>query len=367
MTDFLDRLLLRSSARGERVRPRRASLFEPEEPDVSLGAAAPPSIEEPAVVVDGEDHQPSGTEPAFPPPAHRPARASGAAARDRGRPDARAAPPARDVVRGRPVTSTEARPGPLPSARRPEPTRLPRPDPAGSSPAVRHTSERDPTPPSDVKADLPLGLPRAQEPVPRRHREERLGAPAVSELPRAILEAATQTFAGESRLPPSASDGPSPAWHLSPENGQTTSHHPVPSRRSEVAAGSNARGLAGPSVLPGAASSRSTVMPARTRPERPSGPGSGAIGARGSEDADAQRGTTHLVRPAASESRGEPHGGPPAPTRREAEAASEPIVQVTIGRVDVRATVPPPPPGRARPAPRLSLDEYLRHRSSGRR
>ena len=47
-----------------------------------------------------------------------------------------------------------------------------------------------------------------------------------------------------------------------------------------------------------------------------------------------------------------------------------PAVRVTIGRIEVRAVVPPPqaPP---RPAPRgpapLALDEYLEQRRSGRR
>jgi hypothetical protein len=46
-------------------------------------------------------------------------------------------------------------------------------------------------------------------------------------------------------------------------------------------------------------------------------------------------------------------------------AAAEPVIQVTIGRVEVRAAAPPasPPPPRPAPAPpRMTLDEYLRAR-----
>ena len=54
----------------------------------------------------------------------------------------------------------------------------------------------------------------------------------------------------------------------------------------------------------------------------------------------------------------------PPPVRPEAPAA-EPVIQVTIGRIEVRATPPPAQPSRPRPAalPALSLEEYLRRRS----
>jgi hypothetical protein len=58
----------------------------------------------------------------------------------------------------------------------------------------------------------------------------------------------------------------------------------------------------------------------------------------------------------------------PRPVRAEVSPAP-PSVQVTIGRVEVRAILTPPvPPQRRPPArPRLSLDEYLRQRHSSRR
>jgi hypothetical protein len=52
----------------------------------------------------------------------------------------------------------------------------------------------------------------------------------------------------------------------------------------------------------------------------------------------------------------------------QAGQAPEPTIRVTIGRIEVRATAPAPPPApAARPAgPRLTLEEYLRRRNEGR-
>ncbi len=61
---------------------------------------------------------------------------------------------------------------------------------------------------------------------------------------------------------------------------------------------------------------------------------------------------------------------PAAPPAEAAAADAEHVVQVTIGRIDVRAVHPRPAPARARrePAqPRVSLEEYLRRRREGRR
>jgi hypothetical protein len=48
--------------------------------------------------------------------------------------------------------------------------------------------------------------------------------------------------------------------------------------------------------------------------------------------------------------------------------APEPTIRVTIGRIEVRATAPAPPPApAARPTgPRLTLEEYMRRRNEGR-
>jgi hypothetical protein len=62
---------------------------------------------------------------------------------------------------------------------------------------------------------------------------------------------------------------------------------------------------------------------------------------------------------------------PPAePTRTSrARDAAQPVIRVTIGRVEVKANMPPPPPPRARSTPRkpaLSLSAYLQQRREGR-
>ena len=58
----------------------------------------------------------------------------------------------------------------------------------------------------------------------------------------------------------------------------------------------------------------------------------------------------------------------PAPRPREPQREAEPTIQVTIGRVEVRAVPAETPVRPARPAPlSLSLEDYLRQRNGGRR
>ncbi len=62
---------------------------------------------------------------------------------------------------------------------------------------------------------------------------------------------------------------------------------------------------------------------------------------------------------------------PPQPATElpAADAPPEPTIRVSIGRIDVRVADPPPakPSPAQRQAPQLSLDEYLRLRSGGKR
>jgi hypothetical protein len=58
-----------------------------------------------------------------------------------------------------------------------------------------------------------------------------------------------------------------------------------------------------------------------------------------------------------------------APLPAALESSSAPVVQVTIGRIEVRAVTPPAPPkpAPARSVPAMSLDEYLQRRNGGKR
>jgi hypothetical protein len=57
---------------------------------------------------------------------------------------------------------------------------------------------------------------------------------------------------------------------------------------------------------------------------------------------------------------------PDGDRRQSASEAKEPAVHVTIGRIDVRAVLPDPPPlPVARPEPRLTIEEYSRQRREG--
>jgi hypothetical protein len=62
-----------------------------------------------------------------------------------------------------------------------------------------------------------------------------------------------------------------------------------------------------------------------------------------------------------------PYLGPTPPAPAQAAAQLEPTIQVTIGRIEVRATPPAQPPKQRSEPPVMSLDEYLRQRSGERR
>ena len=57
------------------------------------------------------------------------------------------------------------------------------------------------------------------------------------------------------------------------------------------------------------------------------------------------------------------------PRVHQTKADQGPTVRVTIGRIEVRAALPPAPPQRAQPVRRrplaLPLDQYLKRRSEG--
>nr|MDQ3744997.1 hypothetical protein [Acidobacteriota bacterium] len=61
----------------------------------------------------------------------------------------------------------------------------------------------------------------------------------------------------------------------------------------------------------------------------------------------------------------------PLPPRDDgaADTSAGGVIRVTIGRIEVHAVTPPPPTPKpyAPPAPKLSLEEYLRQHNGGRR
>lgn len=71
-----------------------------------------------------------------------------------------------------------------------------------------------------------------------------------------------------------------------------------------------------------------------------------------------------LVKPTMGPSDAHPEGDPRRPPPPE---PPPPIIRVNIGRVEVRAVTPPPQRQQAATPARLSLDDYLRSRSGGRR
>lgn len=64
-------------------------------------------------------------------------------------------------------------------------------------------------------------------------------------------------------------------------------------------------------------------------------------------------------------------GRPPGERTPPRDQEAPPVIEITIGRVEVKAVYPPAPPSRPREAgpvaPRLSLEDYLRNQNGGRR
>jgi hypothetical protein len=87
----------------------------------------------------------------------------------------------------------------------------------------------------------------------------------------------------------------------------------------------------------------------------------------------ARQGASHPATPAgrAAPVRGPERGAADATVSPAPPPAPPPAIEITIGRVEVRAVQRPAPPPRpapaAPPAPRLSLEEYLQNQSEGRR
>jgi hypothetical protein len=144
-------------------------------------------------------------------------------------------------------------------------------------------------------------------------------------------------------------------------------------RGSDLRARGSAGWLPSPAAAPPAAPESARVAPAAPgAPGRAprSGPGSRS----GPEAPAGEPAPAALARPAARARLAPlPPPEPAAAGGRArglgADGAAEPVVHVTIGRLEVRAAEParPAPPRRSLAAPSVSLDDYLRRRREGRR
>lgn len=103
-----------------------------------------------------------------------------------------------------------------------------------------------------------------------------------------------------------------------------------------------------------------TVTASSQNVEQPIKPVSASGETRWSAIAPASTRTTVVAQPQVR-----PHVQPAVPIPIEPKAAPNPTIRVTIGRIDVRAILPSAPPSQrtVRPAPKMSLDDYLRSRS----
>jgi hypothetical protein len=316
LSDFLSRLAHRSQGAARLAAPRQRSRFEQE---------APP--------------------PVRPEPAAGDAIAAGAA------PDP--LPPASPAAEGRPAPSR-----PAPTIVRPEAAVPPaRPAaPARPTAAVRPRAARPYEPPAPGKSperqgerpDLSPGVrERSAEgrPEPRQIRERRAAEPAP---PSPAEEAA----APPRDNPPLAASRPAAAAH------ETATFRlpgqPAPSR-ADLAAGPMRELAPSAALLP------------RLRPaENPA-----AEKRRPSPDAGEGHGREiPPALPAPTAVAALPAAAAPAPRRRpEDAAAGEPVIEVKIGRLEVKAAPPPAPPAAPRRpgASRLSLRDYLRAHNERRR
>jgi len=259
----------------------------------------------------------------------------------------------------------ERRPRALFEPQRPEPaarieeiaqdTSADEPRVAAAASHAAHPSLERPIDRPLLPAVAPLARPVGREPAPARHESmpARPALLAVEPLPASRRGSASTD-----------DDAPRSPRRSSTPEARDTSREPAP-RRAETA---NAALPTAP-VRP-----RSAEATAREpRPREASTPASPAVTTvqhvhhHHAASPAAARATTPVVCPAVLLAKA---AQSPPPRREPAAApASPPPVQITIGRVEVRAVHAPAERARsaAPAAPRLSLDDYLRRRSGGSR
>jgi hypothetical protein len=223
----------------------------------------------------------------------------------------------------------------------------PRPEVDGGTPASRAVTPR--TLPGGEERPAPLPVASRVEPqLPKRTPIERTGEGEQESRPRVVRQEV-----GEARPEPLVRVEPRPVFEAAPERLPARGRDPEP-----------------PSAPP--AASRPAVPPPQPelRAQRSEAP----------RESERQRAVT--IEPYVRPRQESPATGPPAseivpavsplaapPTSRTpAEQLPIPRVQVSIGRVEVRAVFAPAPVApllRPRPGPAMSLDEYLKQRDGG--
>lgn len=313
MSDFLDNLLAKSAPTAEVVRPRLASIFEPlpgtawtpAAPRLGRGAVGEPPPWEEDVPV------PPGAGTGFAPPGSGP------------NPSLWAASPAPAFAR------SASPPGALRSNPRP-PVGAVRPPPPQPEAVLRP----GPAKPPAGMGGSPAALPAAARPLPSR-------AMPSAQTPPAGLPAARLAL-------PAASPAEQPVGVQDPIRPAGTSEH---WRRPAAEAPSLNEELGGPAkVTPVLIQAGPLVVTARIHrsapPEPlPAAPLGLAVGPLSAANPDR------------------------VADRKDAQIPPEPTIQVTIGRIEVRAAPVSPVPSKKQglAAPMTSLDDYLRQRNGGRR
>jgi len=356
MSPFLESLLARSLQPAESIRPRRVSRFEPvrgfgegAEAGEGLPAASPlaPPPEPSALPPPGPS---AGDEPAASTIRLTPTPRLEAQRRSAVAPAPTPAEAPRTVGLLPPAEPLVRPPMPLPTAAEPLPDR---PSPAQHPSAVASVVPRSTAQPQAVEA-APSPKPVAEvEPSVLRD----VGGPPA----RAPHESGTDEprpapgmrVRPAAPVPPPVALAPQAEHPAPPQPPKSTTLQPTVSMTEET-----------PPQAPTPRSSRLARLPIEPRTvAEPSTADLGPQPLEARRDAALPPANPPMplpvvvpdVRPRQT-APGEPAFAPPAP------AEATPTIRISIGRIEVRAVTPAPPPRRkpSRPAPALSLDEYLK-------